>query len=120
MMTATGQLTASTLMLTPVALLVDHSWTLAQPSLAAWAAIAGLAILSTALAYLIFFRILASSGATNLMLVTFLIPISAVLLGFLFLGEQMQAKHLIGMACIGAGLAAIDGRLLAKFKRQTA
>ena len=119
MMTATGQLTASTLMLTPLALAVDHSWALAQPSLAAWSAIAGLALLSTALAYLIFFRILASSGATNLLLVTFLIPISAVLLGFLFLGEQLQAKHLIGMACIGAGLAAIDGRLLARFRRQT-
>ncbi len=113
MMTATGQLTASTLMLTPLALLVDHSWTLAQPSLAAWAAIAGLAILSTALAYLMFFRILASSGATNLLLVTFLIPISAILLGSLFLGEQLQAKHFVGMACIGVGLAAIDGRLLA-------
>jgi drug/metabolite transporter (DMT)-like permease len=120
MMTATGQLTASTLMLTPLALLVDHSWTLTQPSLAAWSAIAGLAVLSTALAYLIFFRILASSGATNLMLVTFLIPVSAVFLGSLFLGEQLEAKHFIGMACIAAGLAAIDGRLLAKFKRQIA
>jgi drug/metabolite transporter (DMT)-like permease len=120
MMTATGQLTASTLMLTPLALLVDHPWTLTQPSLAAWSAIAGLAILSTALAYLIFFRILASSGATNLMLVTFLIPVSAIFLGSLFLGEQLEAKHFIGMACIAAGLAAIDGRLLAKFKRQTA
>lgn len=120
MMTATGQLTASTFMLTPIALLIDHSWTLAQPSPAAWAAIAGLAILSTALAYLIFFRLLATSGATNLMLVTFLIPISAVILGFLFLGEQIQAKHLIGMACIGAGLAAIDGRLLDRLKRQAA
>jgi drug/metabolite transporter (DMT)-like permease len=120
MMTATGQLTASTLMLTPLALLVDHSWALTQPSFAAWSAIAGLAILSTALAYLIFFRILASSGATNLMLVTFLIPVSAVFLGSLFLGEQLEAKHFIGMACIAAGLAAIDGRLLAKFKRQTA
>ena len=120
MMTATGQLTASTLMLTPLALLVDHSWTLTQPSLAAWSAIAGLAILSTALAYLIFFRILASSGATNLMLVTFLIPVSAVFLGSLFLGEQLEAKHFIGMACIAAGLAAIDGRLLARLKGQTA
>ena len=120
MMTATGQLTASTLMLTPLALAVDHSWTLTQPSFAAWSAIAGLAILSTALAYLIFFRILASSGATNLLLVTFLIPISAVLLGFLFLGEQLEARHLVGMACIGAGLAAIDGRLLARLSRQTA
>ena len=120
MMTATGQLTASTLMLTPLALAVDHSWALAQPSPAAWAAIAGLAVLSTALAYLIFFRLLASSGATNLLLVTFLIPISAVILGSLFLGEQLQAKHFIGMVCIGAGLAAIDGRLLAKLRGQAA
>ena len=120
MVTATGQLTASTLMLAPLALLVDHSWTLAQPSLAAWSAIAGLALLSTALAYLLFFRLLASSGATNLLLVTFLIPISAVFLGSLFLGEHLEAKHFIGMACIALGLAAIDGRLLAKFKRQPA
>jgi drug/metabolite transporter (DMT)-like permease len=116
MMTATGQLTASTLMLTPVALIVDQSWTLTHPSLAAWAAIAGLAILSTALAYLIFFRILASSGATNLLLVTFLIPVSAVLLGFLFLGEQLAPRHFAGMGLIALGLAAIDGRLLA-FRR---
>ena len=116
MMTATGQLTASTLMLTPLALAVDHSWTLAMPSLATWGAIAGLALLSTALAYLIFFRLLASSGATNLLLVTFLIPISAVFLGSLFLHEQLEAKHFIGMACIAAGLAAIDGRLLARLK----
>ena len=114
MMTATGQLTASTLMLTPLALAVDHSWTLAMPSLATWGAIAGLALLSTALAYLIFFRLLASSGATNLLLVTFLIPISAVFLGSLFLHEQLEAKHFIGMACIAAGLAAIDGRLLTR------
>lgn len=118
MMTATGQLTASTLMLTPLALLVDHSWTLASPSLVTWAAIAGLALLSTALAYLLFFRILASSGATNIMLVTFLIPISAVFLGSLFLGEQLEVKHFIGMACIAAGLAAIDGRLLRLFTRR--
>lgn len=112
MVTATGQLTASTLMLAPVALSIDHSWTLATPSAATWLAIAGLALLSTALAYLIFFRLLASSGATNLLLVTFLIPVSAVFLGSLFLGEQLEAKHFIGMGFIAAGLAAIDGRLL--------
>ena len=60
-----------------------------------------------------FFRILASSGATNLLLVTFLIPVSAVLLGFLFLGEQLEPRHFAGMGLIALGLAAIDGRLLA-------
>jgi len=112
MMTATGQLTASTIMIAPLALLIDHSWSLAMPSLDTWAAIVGLALLSTAFAYLLFFRILSTAGATNLMLVTFLIPVSAVFLGTLFLGEHLQAKHVVGMACIAAGLAAMDGRLL--------
>ena len=111
-MTATGQLTASTVMMLPLALLVDHPWGLAMPSLNAWAAIAGLTLLSTAFAYLLFFRILSTAGATNLMLVTFLIPVSAVWLGTLFLGEHLEPKHFIGVACIAAGLAAIDGRLL--------
>ncbi len=110
--TATGQLTASTVMLVPVALLVDQPWTLAMPHIETWEAIIGLSSLSTALAYNLFFRILASAGATNISLVTFLVPVSAVLLSSLFLGEQLEAKHFIGMALIGVGLAAIDGRLL--------
>lgn len=113
LITATGQVTATTVMLIPVALLVDHPWTLAAPSAAVWGALAGIALLSTALAYVLFFRILSTAGAVNLMLVTFLIPVSAILLGVLFLGETLQAKHLIGMAMIAAGLAAIDGRLIA-------
>lgn len=114
--TATGQLTASTVMLVPVALLVDQPWTLAMPHIETWEAIIGLSLLSTALAYNLFFRILASAGATNISLVTFLVPVSAVLLSSLFLGEQLEAKHFIGMALIGVGLAAIDGRLLALLK----
>ncbi len=113
LITATGQVTATTVMLIPVALIVDHPWTLAAPSAATWGALAGIALLSTALAYVLFFRILSTAGAVNLMLVTFLIPVSAILLGVLFLGETLQAKHFIGMAMIAAGLAAIDGRLIA-------
>ncbi|MDL2404674.1 DMT family transporter [Rhizobium calliandrae] len=109
---AAGQVTASTILLLPVALFVDHPWTLSMPSLETWMALAGLAILSTAVAYVLFFRILATAGATNLMLVTFLIPVSAILLGALILREQLQPKHFIGMAMIAVGLAAIDGRLL--------
>jgi len=112
LITATGQVTATTVMLIPVALIVDHPWTLAAPSLATWAALAGIALLSTALAYVLFFRILSTAGAVNLMLVTFLIPVSAILLSVLFLGETLQARHFIGMAMIAAGLAAIDGRLI--------
>ena len=73
-------------------------------------ALLGVAGLSTALAYIIYFRLLATAGATNLLLVTLLIPVSAILLGVLILGEVMEAKHFAGMALIELGLAAIDGR----------
>ena len=109
---ATGMVTTSALVLIPIALVVEQPWTLAAPSAPAWGAVFGIAVLSTALAYLLYFRILATAGATNLMLVTFLIPISAILLGVLVLGERLEPQHLLGMALIGAGLAAIDGRLL--------
>ena len=110
LITATGQVTASSLMLLPVALLAEHPWTLPAPSPAAIGAILGIAALSTALAYVLYFRILATAGATNLLLVTFLIPVSALILGTLVLGEKLLATHLVGMALIGLGLAAIDGR----------
>ena len=112
LVTATGQVSAASMMLVPLSLLVDHPWTLAMPGLDVWAAIVGIALVSTALAYVLFFRILETAGVTNLMLVTFLIPVSAILLGALVLGEQLQTKHLIGMAMIAIGLAAIDGRLM--------
>jgi len=79
--------------------------------------IIGLAILSTAVAYILYFRILASAGATNLLLVTFLIPISAILLGSLVLGESLELIHYLGMALIGFGLSAIDGRLWRRKRR---
>jgi drug/metabolite transporter (DMT)-like permease len=110
--TAAGMLTASAVLIAPLALLVDRPWTLPWPGPAAVAALLGLAALSTALAYLLYFRLLASAGATNLLLVTFLIPVSAVALGVLVLGETIAARQILGMALIGAGLAAIDGRAL--------
>ena len=110
MAAATGQVTASSVMLLPIMLAVDKPWILPVPGPATIGALAGVAILSTALAYILYFRILETAGATNLLLVTFLIPISAILLGVLVLNEVLLAKHLIGMALIGGGLAAIDGR----------
>jgi drug/metabolite transporter (DMT)-like permease len=112
MVVAGGQVGATTIMLLPVAQLVDMPWTLPMPGPRTWAALAGLALLSTALAYVLYFRILAKAGATNLLLVTFLIPVSGVLMGVLVLDETLQTRQLAGMALIGAGLAAIDGRLL--------
>jgi drug/metabolite transporter (DMT)-like permease len=110
MATATGQVTASSLMQLPLMLFVDQPWTLPLPSVAVLGALLGVAGLSTALAYIIYFRLLATAGATNLLPVTLLIPVSAILLGVLILGEVMEAKHFAGMALIGLGLAAIDGR----------
>lgn len=109
--TAAGQTSAASLLLVPVALLVDAPWALPLPGLAPVASLLALATVSTALAYILYFRILAAAGATSVFLVTFLVPVSAVLLGVLVLGERLAIEHLLGMALIGLGLGLIDGRL---------
>ena len=108
--TATGQVSASSLILLPAALIIDRPWTLPMPGTATIGAIIGIAVLCTALAYILYFRLLSNAGATNLLLVTFLIPVSAILLGALFLGETLKLQHVGGMVLIGFGLAAIDRR----------
>ena len=112
--TATGQLLASVLILIPLTLFIDQPWMLSIPSGNTVAALIGLATISTAFAYVLYFRILEAAGATNLLLVTFLIPISALTLGFFILDEELTFKHLIGIVFIGLALIAIDGRLLTK------
>lgn len=109
---AAGQLSASSLMVLPLVLAADRPWTLPMPDGVTVGAILGLALLSTALGYAIYFRILARAGATNILLVTLMIPPSAILLGALFLGEVLAMHHLIGFVVIALGLGAIDGRLL--------
>lgn len=111
---AAGQVTMSALLLAPLALMVEKPWTQPLPGMDVWMALAALSVFSTALAYILFFRILASAGATNVSLVTFLVPVSAILLGFVFLGERLEPTHFIGMALIALGLTAIDGRLWRK------
>jgi len=111
---AAGQVTASSLILVPLALVLDRPWTLPAPETGVWAAVLALAVLSTALAYVLYFRVLARAGATNILLVTFLVPVSAIVLGVGLLGEVLTPVQLAGMALIGAGLAAIDGRLLTR------
>ena len=110
LVTATGQVTASAMVLVPLALVVERPWILPSPDVEVWGAVFGLALFSTALAYILYFRLLATAGATNLLLVTFLIPVSAILLGTVILGEQLELKHFVGIGIIGLGLAAIDGR----------
>ncbi|MCK6443824.1 DMT family transporter [Elstera cyanobacteriorum] len=111
---ALGQLTAATLVMLPLAAVADQPWTLALPSLPTLGSLAGLAALSTALAYVLYFRLLARVGAGNSSLVTFLIPPSALLMGILFLGERLTLWQVAGMLGIGFGLALVDGRLFAR------
>jgi drug/metabolite transporter (DMT)-like permease len=114
--TATFQMLASAAMMTVVAGLVERPWQLPMPDAATWLAVIGLAALSTALAYIVFFQILRRSGATNVMLVTLLIPVTAILLGYLVLGESISSREIIGALVIGSALLLIDGRVLEFFK----
>ena len=116
---ATGQLVAASLMILPLVLFVDQPWQFPAPPMATWASLVTTAVLCTAAGYPVYFRLLAVAGATNLLLVTFLLPISSLLLGALFLHEAITAPALIGMALIGLGLAAIDGRLVPDFRRRS-
>jgi drug/metabolite transporter (DMT)-like permease len=112
---ASGMLIASSAIMLPTAALAEHPWN-ASPTMTSLAAIGALGLFSTAIAYLLYFRLLARVGATNLLLVTFLLPVVALALGMLFLGEHPPAVDLLGLALILAGLAAIDGRLFALFR----
>ena len=118
---ATGQLTASALVLLPIALIVDTPWSITAVSANGWLALLGLGFISTALAYLLYFKILATAGATNVLLVTLLIPVTTTILGTSFLGEVLKSNHFIGMCFISIGLLVVDGRsgrvLVSKVKR---
>ena len=109
--TALGQVTASSFILVPLALMIDTPWASALPSQATIFAILGLAVLSTAGGYLLFFNILERAGATNVSLVTLLIPPSAIAMGMLVLEETLQGIHFIGLALIILGLLSLQGRL---------
>lgn len=108
---ATGQLTASTIIMIPVVLLWNGTAGLFDASLAAWLSVLGLALLATSVGYILFFALINSAGATNASLVTLIVPVSAILLGALFLGERLHWFEFAGMALIGFGLIIIDGRL---------
>ncbi|WP_407146468.1 DMT family transporter [Bradyrhizobium sp. ORS 86] len=115
--TATFQMIASAAMMAVVAGVVERPWLLPMPHPATWLAVLGLAALSTASAYIVFFQILQRSGATNVMLVTLLIPVTAILLGYLMLGEPISPREVIGALMIASALLLIDGRVLTWFRR---
>lgn len=116
LVSATGQMTSASTILLPIALLIERPWANATPHLDSAGAIVGLATLCTAVAYLLFFRVLALAGASNVSVVTFLIPVSSLILGALFLGESIVPRHLLGMALIGLAMLAIDNRLTRRWK----
>ena len=111
-----GMLTGSTIIMIPLAFMMEQPLTLA-PTFVTWAALFGLSAVSTALAYIIYFHVLSKAGATNILLVTFLIPVSAIFLGMMVLGETPGWNVFAGMGLIFMGLIFIDGRLLKRFKK---
>jgi drug/metabolite transporter (DMT)-like permease len=109
---AAGQLTASAVLILPIMLMVERPWmSWSLPSTGVLAALAGLALLSTALGYVLYFRILAAAGATNLLLVTLMIPPTSIVLGACFLNERLLPRQVGGMALIGLGLLLMNGRV---------
>jgi drug/metabolite transporter (DMT)-like permease len=114
--TATFQMLASTAMMMLVAGIAERPWRLPMPGAATWLAVIGLAGLSTALAYIVFFQILRRSGATNVMLVTLLVPVTAILLGYLVLGERISPREIVGALVVGSALLLIDGRVIEFFR----
>lgn len=113
---ALGQLVGTSIIMFPAILVIDRPWSLETPSYTAFVALIAMALLSTALAYLIFFRLLANVGAVNASLVTLLIPVSAIFLGAMFLGERLASTDLAGLGLIFLGLLVIDGRMLLQSK----
>ena len=114
LVSAASQTAASSLMLLPMMLIIDQPYNLPMPSLNVTVSLIALALICTALAYVIFFMIIKRAGMTNVTLVTLLVPVSAMILGAMFLNEQISARHYLGMVVIGVGLALIDGRIPSK------
>ena len=116
MAVTTGQLIAGAAMMLPMAMIVDQPWTNPLPPLSAWGAIIALGLLCSAFAYVLYFRLIDSAGATNALLVTLLVPPVAIFLGATFLGEALAPQDFLGLGLIALGLAAIDGRLVRLLK----
>ena len=113
-----GMLTGSTMILLPAALLIDGipRFDLAP---ATWVAMGYYSLFATAGAYLLFYRVLASAGSGNAMLVTLLIPPIAILMGAVFLGEKLHPSAFAGLGLLAIGLLVLDGRPLARLIDRT-
>ena len=113
-----GQLVFAAIFAMPACLILDQPWHLAWPSLPAVASLVTLALVSTDYAYILYYKIIVRTGATNIMLVTLLVPVTTIILTAVFLGERLYLEHFMGMALIAFGLALIDGRIVMILKRK--
>ncbi|MBS8260941.1 DMT family transporter [Roseibium polysiphoniae] len=109
---ATGQLTGSSLIMLPIAVLSSGSWTMTSVSFEVWANVLALGLVATAAAYLIYFRLLADAGATNASLVTLIVPATAILFGVIILGESLTGFQIGGLGLLLLGLLVLDGRII--------
>ncbi len=116
---ATGQVVSAAIMMIPIALVTDRPWALPAPNMDVIGASLALALLSTSLAYILFFRLVALAGATNAMLVTFLMPVVAIALGTVMLDETLTINQIAGIFLIAFGLIALDGRLVPRLAART-
>jgi drug/metabolite transporter (DMT)-like permease len=117
---ATLQLLSSGVMMFVLAMFIDRPWQLPMPSVATWLSLLGLAALSTSLAFILFFQIIRGSGAGNVMLVTLLVPVTAIMLGYFILNETVTTREIVGAAVIASALLIMDGRLFVRFATQKA
>jgi drug/metabolite transporter (DMT)-like permease len=117
MVVATGQTMMAAVFMLPIILLYDQPWMMAMPRLDATLAGITLALLSTALAYILYFRLIDRAGASNAQLVAFIMPVLAIILGVAFLGESLNGGQVAGAILIAAGLVILDGRLIARFQK---
>ncbi|MFC2008979.1 EamA family transporter, partial [Chloroflexota bacterium] len=104
------------LIMLPLAIVIDRPWTVVT-TVGDAGAVAGLVLFSTVVAYILYFGLLRSAGASNLLLATLLVPFSAHILGSVFMAEPLYVSSVLGMACIVLGLSIIDGRLMARLRR---
>jgi drug/metabolite transporter (DMT)-like permease len=108
---ASGQMLSALVLAMPVALLVDQPWQIAAPSTGAMAAVLAMGTFGSAFAALLYFTVLRRAGATNTLLVTLLLPLTPIVLGAMFLGDELHAREIAGAALIGLALVILDGRV---------
>lgn len=111
---ASGQMAAASMCMIPLIWLFDPAWDVLSISFEVQAALLGAGLLSTALAFYIWYGLLERIGSNNTSLVTFLIPVSTIVLGYFYLGERLELHQFAGMGLIIVGLALIDGRMIGR------